>query len=538
MKLPYQFTHCLTEWPHWALGVALIVALSAAVRAAPPATQPFAIHVIDEQTGRGVPLVELRTTSGVRFVTDSAGLAAIDEPSLIGRKVFFHVESHGYEFPKDGFGMRGKALDVKAAGVETIKIKRINIAERLYRLTGEGIYRDSVVLGRPVPIKQPLINAEVTGQDSNQPVIYQGKLWWFWGDTNRQRYPLGHFWMAGATSVLPGDGGLDPAVGVDLAYFVDKDGFSRGMTPREGNNPVWIDAVFTLPDETGRERLVCKAAVIKTLGEVLARRLMVFNDEKAIFELLKEIPMDAPLHPSGHPVRAKGDDGVEWVYFGDVCPNLRCRADWKSFTDLSTYEAFSCLVPGERYVKGKAKVERDADGRLVWGWKRNTSPLEYQQVAELVRAGIIKAQEVWFLPTDVETREPIVLGMGSIAYNPFRKRWVMIAGQVMGKPSFLGEIWYSEAARPEGPWHWARRIVTHDRYSFYNPVQHPWFAQDDGRTIYFEGTYTAMFSRQHELTPRYDYNQIMYRLDLADPRLAMPTEAPPKPARMPAIPMP
>ncbi|MFZ9033886.1 MAG: hypothetical protein ACO21J_08035 [Anaerohalosphaeraceae bacterium] len=56
--------------------------------------------------------------------------------------------------------------------------------------------------------------------------------------------------------------------------------------------------------------------------------------------------------------------------------------------------------------------------------------------------------------------------------------------------------------------------MTHKSYSFYNPTQHPFFDEAGGQIIYFEGTYTAAFS-----TPRYEYNQIMYRLDLRDPRL-------------------
>jgi hypothetical protein len=41
--------------------------------------------------------------------------------------------------------------------------------------------------------------------------------------------------------------------------------------------------------------------------------------------------------------------------------------------------------------------------------------------------------------------------------------------------------------------------------------------------IFFEGTYTHTFSGSAEnATPRYDYNQIMYRLNLDDPRLALP----------------
>lgn len=46
------------------------------------------------------------------------------------------------------------------------------------------------------------------------------------------------------------------------------------------------------------------------------------------------------------------------------------------------------------------------------------------------------------------------------------------------------------------------------------------FAKDGGRCIYFEGTYSHTFSGNPVATPRYDYNQVMYRLDLADPRLA------------------
>ena len=91
----------------------------------------------------------------------------------------------------------------------------------------------------------------------------------------------------------------------------------------------------------------------------------------------------------------------------------------------------------------------------------------------------------------------------------------MIVVQRGGKSSFLGEVWYAEADAPEGPWQDARKILTHDRYSFYNPVQHPLFDQDGGRTIYFEGTYSTTFSRENDPTPRYDYNQMMYRLDVA-----------------------
>lgn len=54
---------------------------------------------------------------------------------------------------------------------------------------------------------------------------------------------------------------------------------------------------------------------------------------------------------------------------------------------------------------------------------------------------------------------------------------------------------------------------------FYNPVHHPVFDQEGGRLIYLEGTYANTFSGNPDATPRYDYNQIMYRLALDDPKL-------------------
>src|SRR5579884_4144178 len=56
---------------------------------AEPAPDPgryFAIEVVDAQTGRGVPMVELKTTSSAVYYTDSNGLVAFYEPGLMGSK--------------------------------------------------------------------------------------------------------------------------------------------------------------------------------------------------------------------------------------------------------------------------------------------------------------------------------------------------------------------------------------------------------------------------------------------------------------------
>jgi hypothetical protein len=49
----------------------------------------FQITVIDQSCGWPVPLVELRTTHEMRFVSDNAGIIAIDAPELMDRECCF-----------------------------------------------------------------------------------------------------------------------------------------------------------------------------------------------------------------------------------------------------------------------------------------------------------------------------------------------------------------------------------------------------------------------------------------------------------------
>jgi hypothetical protein len=246
------------------------------------AAAPFVVHVTDDVTGRGVPLVEMRTTSEVVFVTDSAGIAAIDDPTPNGQAVIFYVLSHGYAFGQKVLDRPGVKLKVAAGGRAELKIHRINIAERLYRVTGAGIYRDSVLAGLPVPIEQPLLDGGVTGQDTVSTAIYRGRIYWIWGDT----LGLGsfNFAVSGATSESPGKCGLDPAVGINLHYFTNRDGFSKPMLPLPRKGVVWIEGMFTVRDPQGVERLL--ATYTRQQGSTPADECGVarFNDEKEVFE--------------------------------------------------------------------------------------------------------------------------------------------------------------------------------------------------------------------------------------------------------------
>jgi hypothetical protein len=481
----------------------------------------FGIRVVDAADGRGVPLVELKTMGTVRYWTDSAGYAVIDDPVLLGRKVFFFIQSDGYDYPADGFGMRGKGFDVRAGAVETVKINRVNIAQRMYRFTGEGIYRDSVMLGLPTPIREPLLNAQVSGQDSTMAAIHGGVVHWFWGDTMRPSYPLGHFGTSGATSELPGNlpghGGLDPAVGVNLTYYKNDEGFARATLAGPDGTLRWLDGLVLVKDK-GVEKMVGLESDHKGGFDAIARKLVVWNDERKMFDVMAIIPKEAINVPDGH-IEHATMDGVDYLLCGVIFPDVRVKADLSSLADFSSYEAYTPLVAGTKYDGEKTQIERSADGNAVWGWKKNTAPVMPDQLLELLKNKKLKESELHYVPMDSEGK-PVVMQGGSAAFNPYLKKWVEIAGQKEGSSSFLGEIWVCTADQPQGPWLNAKKIVTHNKYSLYNPVQYPFFAQDGGRTIYFSGTYATTFSRYGDATPRYDYNNIMYRLDLADPKLA------------------
>lgn len=494
-----------------------------------PARQYAEIRVLDAQTGRGVPLVELETVHHVRFVTDNAGRVAIAEPDLLDREVFFTVRSHGYEIPADGFGYRGVRLQLRAGQKMEVRIQRRQIAERLCRLTGEGLYRDSLLLGYRVP--GPVDNraggdgfprqarGQVAGQDSVQAAIYRNHIYWFWGDTNRLAYPLGLFRTAGArTPVFPET--FDPADGIPYQYFTDENGFVRPMIPlperKEG--VVWIDGVCVVPDERGQERLVCHYSRRKGLVEELEHGIAVFDDTQEIFVPVRTLPLaERWRHPSGHATPWE-EQGKRYILFGNPAPVVRVPARYEAVLDPHQYEAFSC-ASGERDGKPLHPL-CDEQGKVVWRWQKQLPPVDAATEWRWLQAKKLPANQARFCPVDAAGNgQRIQLHNGTVRWNNYRQRWILITGQVGGKESFLGEIWYAEAHQPTGPFTKAVKIITHDRYSFYNVCHHPFLDRHDGRIIHLEGTYTAEFSGNPVRTPRYDYNQVLYRLDLDHPGL-------------------
>jgi len=476
----------------------------------------FGIQVLDRATGRGVPLVELKTVNGIEYITDSAGWVAFYEPGLMNQNVFFHVKSHGYEFPADGFGIRGRKLHTTPGATATLQLDRKNIAERLYRITGEGIYRDSILLNRPTPIEHPVLNAGVLGSDSVLCTPFQGKLYWFWGDTNLASYPLGLFHTPGATSPLPGPETIPASQGINLTYFTNENQLARNTAVMPGEGPTWLSGLTVLKDSAGKEHLLAGYAKIKNLLTVYERGIVEFNPTTSSFEKRLTLPRDTPLYPDGHPCYVR-ENNVDYVYFARPFPDMRVKATLEDFLNVSRYEAYTCLTrdPDTK----KLMINRSEDGHVQYAWRREAPARDWHEEVAMLKAGQLKEDDLHFQLRNKDGQH-MIAHSGSVAWNEYRKRYVLITMQAMGTSGF-GEIWYAEAPELLGPWSPARKIVTHENYTFYNPLQHPEFSEDGGRFIYFEATYTHTFSSNPVPTPRYDYNQIMYRLDLSDRRLEL-----------------
>ncbi|MDX1931481.1 MAG: hypothetical protein SFU56_02635 [Capsulimonadales bacterium] len=469
----------------------------------------FGIRAVDAETGRGVPLTELETTDRAVTVTDSNGWAAITDPALMDREVWFSVRSQGYAFPKDGFGFSGLRLKVTDGGRTVVKLRRVNIAERLCRLTGGGIYSDSVLLGESTPLRDPLRPGSVFGQDSAMALPFRGRLLWFWGDTNRIEYPLGNFRTSGAVATFPA-GETTAERGLDFAYFTGEDGFARALCPTDQPGPVWISGLTTLR-EGNEEMLLAHYARMKDLGTRREHGYVLWDDVRNVFRFTNKLSLSETWRfLDGHPI-SWTENGIGYRAGGFCFPHVRVPARRTAVLQPSAYEGFTCLTADGR-------VRRDGRGRAVYGWQKVAPPLTARTEAGLLKAKQLRPEEVRFLPRDSAGGVVVTHG-GSVTWNPWRRRWILIATQYFGKSSPLGEIWYSEADSPIGPWRRAVKIVTHERFTFYNPVHHPFLDTDGGRRIFFEGTYTQTFSSAPSPTPRYDYNQILYRLDLADPRL-------------------
>jgi hypothetical protein len=291
-----RFSIAMHRFRCWSALAVLQLVLAAAtwVRAA----EPCRIEVVDKACGWPVPLVELQTLHGVRFVTDNAGLIAFDLPELMGKETWFDVKGQGYEVKKDGFGYAGFRFTPQPGQVHRVEVERAIIARRLGRITGGGLFGESQKLGAEPAWQE----SGVLGSDSVQNAVYRGKLFWLWGDTTLPKYPLGIFDSTGATTSPQPLASFEPPLRLALNYFRDEQGAPRGLAKMPGSGPTWISACVSLPDAQGRDHLV--ATYVKDQGFIHIYRegLAVWDDATESFKLFRllweETPFNGPMTPA------------------------------------------------------------------------------------------------------------------------------------------------------------------------------------------------------------------------------------------------
>lgn len=452
-------------------------------------SRAFHVAIVEDGTNHAVPLVQLRTTGEIRFVSDNAGLIAIDAPELMNRETWFFVEADGYEVPADGFGYRGVRLTPTPGGCATITVTRTIIAQRLGRLTGAGRFAESHQLGEHLNTNR----SDIVGCDSTQFAVHNGRLHWIWGDTALFHYPLGLFHASSATTAIRPIDNLTAPIDLSFDYFINDQGRPRNVAEMPGAGPTWLTGLTSLPDANGKHHLVACYAKIRKPMNVYEWGLCTWNEESDNFDQTRVIwrdpagpegtdPQQAaikPKLPEGHAVRWTDEHGDAWILFGNPFPTLKCRATYEAFLDVASWESLN--APQTLAVAREQENERG----------------------------------------DAPTVTP---HSGSIAFHPWRDRWVTIFMEKFGAPSAFGEIWYAEADSPFGPWGPAIKVLSHANYTFYNPVIHAEWFEADSSILTFEGTYSQTFANRPHPTPRYDYNQILYRIDLDDPRLSAAQE--------------
>lgn len=474
-------------------------------RPIPGKAECVAIRAVDMESGRGVPLVRLRAFDE-DYYSDSQGMVAYCHPDHLGGEIRFEVKSHGYVLAS---GETSVTLAAQAGADRSVPMRRLLAAERLYRLTGSGIYRDSVILGLTTPTEHPVLNGQVIGSDTVDSTLFEGKLFWLWQDTDRVSYPLGNFRGTAAVSALPAQGGLPVGHGVNFEYFVGADGFARGIGEAfEPNGPVWMAGLISVPDASGKEQLFASYAKVDGNGSPLEAGLMRWNRSEAVFERVVRDYASLPagfVRPDGYAFKFVSGDGTHVYYPG----RLRVPASAEAMIDRARYELFTA-----RDKNGALVRDTEDASRLDWAF-RSGAPATERSV--LQNAGVAASQDLSGHLREYASGRSLDLIQTHSAFNPHRRRFVRQAQQ-MGA---WGELFHAEADTPMGPWAYAEKVVTHDAYTFYNPSLHPELDEGGGRFLHFEATYTT-FLQPTPPTPRYDYNQVLYRLDLDDPRVILP----------------
>ncbi len=332
--------------------VGLILASGSAVGQVVPPPRPrvFRIQVVDEETGRGVPLVELRTVNQIRYVTDSNGVVAFDEPGLFNLQGLLHRHEPRLRGRQGQFRLpRRRRSQVTEGGSARISIRRRNIAERLYRVTGAGIYRDSILTGDPRPDPRAAAQRPGHGPGQRGQRRLPGEDPLVLGRHQPPRLPArqlprarGHLGAARprrarslegrGPPLLPRRQGLREADRAHARRWADLDlGPDRAPRPRAARSGC---------SPTTSRSATCWRSTSRGSPSSIRRRSGSRRSSSS--PTRRRIAGD---YPSGHAFLHR-DRGVDYVYYASPYPLIRVPADPDRLGNPAAFESFTCLKAG------------------------------------------------------------------------------------------------------------------------------------------------------------------------------------------------
>ncbi|GAB4275085.1 MAG: hypothetical protein Kow0029_15940 [Candidatus Rifleibacteriota bacterium] len=470
-------------------------------------------------------MVELELENGLKLISDNDGFITLFAPDLEGKTARFKITGNGYSTgQRDFWGEESFTTTIQAGKFEKCYLKRTQLAQRLYRITGASRYNHTILAGKKPRFEtSDLLPGGVIGQDSVITVPWKNRLWNFYGDT----LGLSGFNFSASCARLPFSDKMhpsfDPDIGLPLEYLVDENGFAKKMIETGKKGFTWIEYVLPVKlfANSKSKSLLARYVLHSSLEKAEEAGFALFQESEGSFRIVKRFKTSKG-HKCTHPVPIFIGSERRYLLF----PWEMTGVEYSEIVNEQEHFFYTCFRKMDskaKRTKGfllngeKCYIERDSKGRAIYSWRKGgvAASSLFQQI--LLQKGVMTEDDVLFAPLEIDSGKRIARFDGSIAYNSFKGCWICISQGI--KP---GDIIYAEADTPTGPWGFARKVSEFKRYNLYNPAQHPWFAQENDRFIYYEGTYTNFFSDSPGKNPEADYNQVMFKLDLAQEDLIMP----------------